>query len=78
MPYAAGRVAEPSEEASAGPVAAPGKEASAAALGEAVTAEPDGNGWRISESLTAFDPDKTWKKAEQVGRFRAGILSIRA
>jgi hypothetical protein len=47
-------------------------------LGEAVTAEPDGNGWRISESLTAFDPEKTWKKAEQVGRLRAGILRIRA
>jgi hypothetical protein len=27
---------------------------------------------------TAFEPDKTWKKAEQVGRFHAGILMIRA
>jgi hypothetical protein len=78
MPYAAGRVAEPSEEASAGPVAAPVEEVSAAALGEAVTAEPDGNGWRISESLTAFGPDKTWKKAEQVRGFSAGILRMRA
>jgi hypothetical protein len=27
---------------------------------------------------TDFDPDKTWRKAEQVGRFHAGILRIRA
>jgi len=35
-------VAAPGEEASAGPVAAPGEVLSAEALGEAVTAEPDG------------------------------------
>jgi hypothetical protein len=42
MPSAAGRVAEPSEEASAGPAEEPGEVLSAEALGEAVTAEPDG------------------------------------
>jgi hypothetical protein len=42
MQFAAGRVAEPGEEASAEPVAAPGEEASAAALGEAVTGKPEG------------------------------------
>jgi len=42
MPSAAGPVAAPGEEASAEPVAAPGEVLSAEALGEAVTAEPDG------------------------------------
>jgi len=42
MQSAAGRVAEPGEEASVEPAAAPGEVLSAEALGEAVTAEPDG------------------------------------
>lgn len=67
MPYAAGRVAEPSEEASAGPVAEPGEEASAAALGEAVTGKPEGKG---STGRGGFAPSFSGSGRKAVGRLQ--------